>query len=122
MRWSTSRLLHDLQSRLNRLRTDVVNALPTSWLPPPSQKHLHTKVCHCHGGEWLSSSAFPLTASLTTLLVMNVQSHSYVFTSMVEHLSSSVSIHSLRDNSIGAEGAVAISEAMKTMTNLHQLE
>ena len=32
------------------------------------------------------------------------------------------SIYSLGDNSIGDEGAVAISEAVKTMTNLQQLE
>ena len=34
----------------------------------------------------------------------------------------SVSIHSLWNNSIGDEGAVAISEAMKTMTNLQELK
>ena len=34
----------------------------------------------------------------------------------------SVSIHSLSENSIGVEGAVAISEAMKTMTKLQELE
>ena len=33
----------------------------------------------------------------------------------------SVSIHSLGGNSIGVEGAVAISEAIKTMTNLQVL-
>ena len=31
-------------------------------------------------------------------------------------------IYSLRDNLIGDEGAVAISEAMRTMTNLQKLE
>ena len=49
---------------------------------------------------------------------------SYVFVSecvtvMVDHFSSS--IHSLDDNSIGDEGAVAISEAMRTMANLQVL-
>ena len=34
----------------------------------------------------------------------------------------STSIHSLNNNSIGDEGAVAISKAMKTMTNLQTLE
>ena len=33
----------------------------------------------------------------------------------------SLSIHSLSDNSIGDEGAMAISEAMKKMTNLQGL-
>ena len=32
-----------------------------------------------------------------------------------------VSLHSLSNNSIGAEGAVAISEGMKTMTDLKVL-
>ena len=39
-----------------------------------------------------------------------------------KHLSSSVNlIHSLDTNSICDEGAIAISEAMKTMTNLQSL-
>ena len=44
-------------------------------------------------------------------------------TEMVDHFSSSLytSIHSLVDNSIGDKGAVAISEAIKTMTNLKGL-
>ena len=33
-----------------------------------------------------------------------------------------ISIHSLGSNSIKDEGAVAISDAMKTMTNLQRLE
>ena len=33
-----------------------------------------------------------------------------------------VSIYSLTGNSIGAEGAVAISEAINTMTNLQELK
>ena len=42
-------------------------------------------------------------------------------TVMMEHCLLCISIHSLSDNSIGDEGAVAISEAMKTMTNLQEL-
>ena len=42
-------------------------------------------------------------------------------TVMVDNLSSSTSIHSLSYNAIGDEGVVAISEAMKTMTNLERL-
>ena len=39
----------------------------------------------------------------------------------MEHLTSSVFPFSLQHNSIGDEGAVAISEAMKTMNNLQKL-
>ena len=50
---------------------------------------------------------------------------SYVFVSecvtvMADHLSSS--IHSLWNNSIGNEGAMAVAAAMKTATNLRQLK
>ena len=38
---------------------------------------------------------------------------------MAEHLSSS--IHSLMDNSIGPEGAMAVAAAMKTAINLRKL-
>ena len=49
------------------------------------------------------------------LLVASTVFVSECVTVMEDHLSS---IHSLFENSIGDEGAVAMSEAMKTMANL----
>ena len=55
--------------------------------------------------------------------VFVILSLSLSYACMVDDLSLSIFtlIHSLNDNFIGAEGAVAISEAMKTMTKLNHL-
>ena len=54
-------------------------------------------------------------APLPMLLRLLISWSKYLIVSMC------ISIHSLNENSIGREGAVALSEALKSMTTLQEL-